>query len=123
MRVAARSVSAIAKRKRARGMADSINHVQSTVGRVVALRILGIDVDSEKLGTQKTLDAGKVGLAVFVGSGNIVAVNGLRWDIVMSIDKDCIACNASDLGIGDRFMRGFDCAATESAVAVKKRRK
>ena len=44
---------------------------------------------------------GKIGLAGLVRRGDVVAVDGLRGDIVMRVDQDRVACNTRDLGVGD----------------------
>ncbi len=41
--------------------------------------------------------------AICVSMGGVITVDGLRWDVVMRIDQDCVARDAGDFGVGDRF--------------------
>ncbi len=81
--------------------------------------MIGVDEDGEELGAEEALHAGEVGLAGFVGCGDVVAVYGLRGDVVVGVDEDGVAGDAVDLGIRvTGFVRGLNCAAPESAATV-----
>ncbi len=80
---------------------DGVDHLQGAVGGVIAVDVLGTDVDGEELGAEKAFHAGKVGLAGLVGSGDVVAGDGAGGDVVVGVDEDGFAGDAVDLRLCD----------------------
>ena len=81
---------------------DCVDHLERAVGGVVAVGVLGADVDGEELRAEEALHAGEVGLAFVVRGGDVVALDGERGDVVVGVDEDGFASDAVDLGRGDR---------------------
>ncbi len=82
--------------------ADGVDHLQGAVGGVIVLDVLGTDVDGEELGAEEAFHAREIGLAGFVGGGDVVAVDGAGGDVVVGVDEDGVAGDAVDL-----FLRNF----------------
>src|SRR5277367_4687726 len=94
--------------------ADGVDHLEGAIGGVVVLDVGGVDEDGEELGAEEAVRAGEVGLAGFVGGGDVVAVYGLGGDVVVGVDEDGLAGDAVDLGLGDgRFGRRAGGLGTE----------
>src|SRR5205085_5939067 len=76
----------------------------------VVIRLVGgVDEDREELCAEKALHAREVGLAVGVWGGDVIAVHGARWHIVVGVDEDGITGDPVDLGLGDGFAARLLC--------------
>ena len=80
--------------------ADCVDHLKGAVGGVIALYVLGIDVDGKEFGAKEALHAGKIGLATLVGCGDIVAGDGFGGDVIVGIDEDGFASDLVDFSVG-----------------------
>jgi len=86
--------------------ADGVDHLQGAVGGAVVLDVLGANVDGENLGAEKAFHAREIGLAGFVGGGDVVAGDSAGGDVVVGVDEDCFAGDAIDFCLGDFVLLG-----------------